>query len=396
MNVVRCILVVLALFALACTPSAPSDGSSEAPPLKIGNVTAFSGPQANLGEAARMGAELAAREINAAGGVNGRRIELIFRDDEANPTKAVQVVEELISNQRVNAIFGPVNTPNTLAVVPRINEARIIHMTVSSAPVIADPAQHPYTFRTQYYAPQEAAVMVRYFADIRGYRRLALLTDSSAYGQAGAQELLRELRQRGLSPVATESYNIGDASMTGQLVRILANGAEGILAWGFAPDLSVAAKELARLGSTVPMVGPSGITQPVFPQLSGEAGRPHLGVVPRRFTFTESAPAHPKAVEFIGKLDALYGPTWTAPITVSAPWYEMVYLYAEAVRRAGSDDPDRVRAVLESFRDYPSQDVYARWTFTPQKRDGVPLEEVTVAYVGELHHGLFRRPEDAP
>ncbi len=388
------LLALVILLASACSPlqSSPSGGET----LIIGAIAPLTGSSGTMGTGAKMGANLAAKEINAAGGVLGKRLEIVFRDDEGNSNKAVQVAQELLTNQRVKAILGPINTPNALAIAPILNNAQVINLTLSTGTATVDPAKFPFIFRAQYYARQEAETMIRYFVDVKGIKKLAILADSTGYGQGGVNELTTQLKARGLTPLGVESYNPGDTDMTGQVARILNAGAEGILAWGLGHDLAQAAKALDRLGSKVPMIGASGITMVGFRTLGGDAAKNHYGVYVRRFTYAPGSPKDPKAVEFVSKLDRDYGTSWDAQTVVSAPWYEMVYLYAEAVKRAGTDDPQKVKAELEKLSNYPSQGIYTTYSFSPDNHNGFKGDDLTVVYAAREDHGFYERPEDAP
>lgn len=381
----------------AASPAAsPATVAASGPPLRVGGVTALTGPQQTFGEGARLGAGLAAKEINARGGVLGRPIELIFRDDEANPTKAVQAFEDLATNQKVSAILGPINTPNALAVAQVVDRERLINLQITTGTATVDPQKHPTIFRPQYYATQEAQVMLDYALNVLGWKCPAILADSTGYGQGGVAELKAELSRRNVRPCGDDQkYNPGDTDLTGQLARIQASGADGILAWGLGNDLAQAAKGLAKLGSHLKMVGASGITTVGFRSLAGPDGQGHLGVYSRRFSFSDTEPADPKAVEFIAKLDAEFGTNWSAQTIVSAPWYEALYLYAEAVRRAGSDESAKVQAALESLREYPANGIYTTYSFGPNERNGFQAKDLVIVYAADERHGLYRRPNDA-
>lgn len=400
------ILIVLTSYGVPSSttarPAGPAPGQvaeSGAQPqakLVVGGVTALTGPQASFGEGARMGASLAAKEINARGGLLGREVEVVYRDDEANPTKAVQVVQELISNQGVKVILGPINTPNALAVAPAVTEAKVVNLQITTGTSTVDPGKHPTIFRPQYYAAQEAQLIVEYVARTRGVRKVGILADSTGYGQGGVAELRPRAQSSGVEIVAEEKYNPGDADVTGQVGRILNGGAEAILAWGLGNDLAQAAKALDKLGSRVPMIGASGITTVGFRQLAGEAGRDHLGVYAKRFSFSGRVQADARSRDFVDKLDAEYGPGWTAQTVVSAPWYEAVYLYAEAVTRAGSEESGRVQQALESLREFPANGIYTTYSFGPELRNGFQADDLTVVFAAEEQHGVYRRPDDAP
>jgi branched-chain amino acid transport system substrate-binding protein len=377
----------------AAAPAAKPSG----PPLQIGGVTPMSGPQQSFGEGSRMGAGLAAKEINARGGILGRPVEMIFRDDEANPTKAVQAFEDLATNQKVRAIIGPINTPNALAVADVATREKLINLQITTGTATVDPQKKPTIFRPQYYAAQEAQVMLDYALGVLGWKCPAILADSTGYGQGGVAELKAALAKRNVQPCGDDQkYNPGDADMTGQLGRIQAAQADGILAWGLGNDLAQVAKGLSKLGMNLKMVGASGITTVGFRSLAGPDGKDHLGVYSRRFSFSDRQPADPKARDFIGKLDAEFGANWSAQTVVSAPWYEALYLYAEAVRRAGSDDSAKVQAALESLQDYPANGIYTTYTFGPNERNGFQARDLAIVFAADEQHGLYRRPNNAP
>lgn len=387
--------------AAASPAASPATGTAAAkpsgPPLLIGGVTALSGPQQTFGEGARMGAGLAAKELNARGGILGRPIELVFRDDEANPTRAVQAFEDLATNQRVRAILGPINTPNALAVAPIASREKLINLQITTGTATVDAQKHPTIFRPQYYATQEARLMLDYALDVLGWKCPAILADSTGYGQGGVAELKAQLARRNAQPCGEDQkYNFGDTDLTGQLGRIQAANADGILAWGLGNDLAQAARGLAKLGSPLKMVGASGITTVGFRSLAGPEGRDHLGVYSRRFSSTESQPADQKARDFIARLDAEYGPSWTAQTVVSAPWYEAIYLYAEAATRAGSDDSARVQTALEGLQSFPANGIYTAYSFGPTERNGFQASDLTIVFAAEEQHGIYRRPANAP
>jgi branched-chain amino acid transport system substrate-binding protein len=362
----------------------------------VGGVTALSGPQQTFGEGARIGAGLAAKEINNRGGLLGRPIELIFRDDEANPTKAVQAMEDLATNQKVSVVLGPVNTPNALAVADVVVREKLINLQITTGTATVDPQKKPTIFRPQYYATQEAQVMLEYALGPLGWKCPAVLADSTGYGQGGVAELKAQLGQRGVQVCGEEQkYNPGDTDLTGQLGRIQASKADGILVWGLGNDLAQAAKGLAKLGMSQKMVGASGITTVGFRSLAGPDGREHLGVYARRFTYTDGQPADPKARDFIGRLDAEFGTSWSAQTVVSAPWYEALNLYAEAVTRAGSDESAKVQAALESLRDFPASGIYTTYSFGPSERNGFQARDLTIVFAADEQRGLYRRPPNA-
>ncbi|MCC7107252.1 MAG: ABC transporter substrate-binding protein, partial [Chloroflexi bacterium] len=300
-----------ALALVACAPA-------PAGPIKIGGLAPLTGPQSTFGEGARLGTGIAVRDINAAGGVLGRPLEIVMRDDEANPTKAVQAVQELVSNEKVSALIGPINTPSALAVAAPVGEAKLIDLQITTGTATVDPQKSPTIFRPQYYASQEANVMLDYALKTLGKKCPGILADSTGYGQGGVAELKASLDARGVKPCGEDQrYNSGEVDMTGQLSRIIASNADVILAWGLGHELANAALGLQKLGSPLKMVGASGITTVGFRALSKDAGAGHVGVYSRRFSAGDGAPADARALNFVDQLDRFASGSWEAQTIVS-------------------------------------------------------------------------------
>jgi len=250
---------LLRLIALAGWAACAAATAAE--PIRIGVSGPFTGGSSPMGISMRDGIRVAVDEINAAGGLLGRPVRLVERDDEARNERGVQVAQELVGREKVVAAIGIVNTGVALASQRVYQEARIPMVTaVATGSIVTRqflPPQHPdnFIFRMAASDTIQAAMIVEEAVERRRFRKVAILADSTNYGQLGREDLERALDRKGVRAVAVEKFNIRDIDMTRQLMRAREAGAEALLLYGIGPELAQIANGAAKLGWTVPIIG---------------------------------------------------------------------------------------------------------------------------------------------
>ena len=218
--------------------------------IKVGVTGPYTGGSSSMGVSMRDGVRLATKEINAAGGVGGKKLVLIERDDEAKNERGVQIAQELINNEKVVATLGFINTGVALASQRFYQEAKIpVINNVATGSLIT--GQFPkdsanYIFRTSAADNIQAPMIVKEAVDKRGFTKVAILADSTNYGQLGREDLEKALKERGITPVAVEKFNIGDVDMTSQLLKAKAAGSEVILTYAIGPELAQIANGMGK------------------------------------------------------------------------------------------------------------------------------------------------------
>src|SRR4051794_18374787 len=185
-----------------------------ADPIKIGVDGPFTGGSSSMGVSMRDGVRLAVQEINKSGGVLGRQLALVERDDEAKNERGVQIAQELINKERVSAAVGYINTGVALASQRFFQEAKIPVMNnVATGSVIShqfDDQPESYVFRNSAHDRIQAPMIVEEAVSRRGFKKVAILADSTNYGQLGREDLEKTLTAKGMKPVAVEKFNIKD------------------------------------------------------------------------------------------------------------------------------------------------------------------------------------------
>ena len=340
------ILATLAALALPASPASAIE------PIRIGVSGPFTGGSNPMGIAMRDGIRLAAREINEAGGILGRPVLLVERDDEARPERGAQVVQELINQEKVIAGLGIVNTGVALASQRFYQQAHIPMITsVATGSIITKqflPPQYPdnYIFRVSAPDTIQAAMIVEEAVVRRRLRKLAIFHDSTNYGQLGREDLERALERHSLKPVAVERFNIRDVDMTPQLARARAAGAEAILTYGLGPELAHLANGMVRIGWKVPLMGSWALAMSNFIDNAG----PNAEGTRMPQTFIQDGNT-PRRKAFIDKYRKAFGVERIPVAPAAAQGYDSMLLLTAAIRQARSTDGARLRDALESLKE---------------------------------------------
>ena len=320
--------------------------------IKIGVTGPFTGGSAPMGVSMRDGVKLAVSEINAKGGVLGRQLQLIERDDEAKNERGVQVAQELINKEKVAATVGYINTGVSLASQRFYQEAKIPVMNnVATGSIVTKqflPPEHKdnYIFRTSANDTIQSAMIVDEAIIKRKYTKVAILADSTNYGQLGREDLEKALAAKGIKPVAIEKYNIKDVDMTAQLLKAKQGGAQAVLTYGIGPELAQIANGMEKLGWKVPMIGSWTLSMGNFLDNAGKNGDGAL--MPQTFI---QDPNTPKRKAFIEAYQKAYKVDRIPSPVSAAQGYDSIYILAAAIKQAGNTDGIKVREALENLNE---------------------------------------------
>ena len=320
-------------------------------PIKIGVDGPFTGGSSSMGVSMRDGVRMATDEINKAGGVLGRPILLVERDDEAKNERGVQIAQELINKEHVVAVVGYINTGVALASQRFFQEAKIPVMNnVATGSLIThqfDDQPENYVFRNSAHDSIQAPMIVEEAVTRRGYKRVAILSDSTNYGQLGRADLEAALAQKGIKAVAVDKFNIKDVDMTPQLLKAKEAGAEAVLTYAIGPELAQIANGMTKLGWKVPMIGSWTLSMANFIDNAGPGGEGAR--MPQTFI---QEPTTPKRQSFIVSYLKTFNPKNSridSPVS-AAQGYDSIYLLAAAIKQAGGTDGPKIKAALEDLK----------------------------------------------
>ena len=355
----------------ACAPSRERQTAKPPNDIPVGVYAALSGSEGAFGTATVAGVQQAADEINAAGGVLGRKIRLIIQDDQGRPDEAVSVVTKFITADKVSVIIGENSSNQSLAAAPIAQAARIPMISPSSTnPAVTQKGD--YIFRVCFTDPYQGAALASFVTKNLGLKKAAILRDNKTdYSVGLAQVFETELTKRGGKVVLTQSYTGGDSDFHAQLTAIRQAAPDVVFIPGFYTEVGQIAIQARDLGITVPLVGGDGWDSPTVIEIGGRSldgcyYSDHYFVGEERAAVKSFVAAVQKR---IGKL----------PDANSALGYDALRLYAQAVKRAGTTDPARVRDALASTRDY--QGVSGVITMGPERN---PLKPVAMIKIENL------------
>lgn len=339
------------IITAAAVSFAMAGAAFAADPIKIGLTGPFTGGSSSMGVSMRDGVKLAVTEINKNGGVLGRQLVVVERDDEAKNEVSVQIAQELINKEEVAATLGFINTGVALASQRFYQEAEIpVINNVATGTAVTQQFLPPkeksnYIFRNAANDTIQSAMIAEEAVKRQGFKKPAILADSTNYGQLGRQDLEKALATMGVKPVATEKFNIGDTDMTAQLLRAKEAGADVLLTYAIGPELAQIANGMAKLGWKVPMIGSWTLSMASFIDTAGANGEGAM--MPQTFIQLGDTA---KRKAFIDAYQAAYKVDRIPSPVSAAQGYDSVYLLAAAITQAGSTDGKKVREALENLK----------------------------------------------
>lgn len=365
--------------------------------IKVGVIGPFTGGSASMGVSMRDGVRLAAKEINAAGGIDGNKIVLVERDDEAKNERGVQIAQELINNEKVAATLGYINTGVALASQRFFQEAKIpVINNVATGTLITRQfpnAAENYIFRTSAADNIQAPMIAKEAVEKRGLKKVAILADSTNYGQLGREDLEKALKTYGITAVATEKFNLGDVDMTSQLLRAKNAGAEVILTYAIGPELAQIANGMAKLGWKKPMIGSWTLSMASFIDTAGKNG--NGATMPE--TFIQQPATTPKRKTFVDAYLKDFKPkngVIASPVS-AAQGYDSVYLLAAAIKQAKGTEGPKILAALQDLKT-PVDGVVMTYNkpFSATDHEAIKAKDVVMGIV-ENGRVEFLNAEDA-
>jgi branched-chain amino acid transport system substrate-binding protein len=375
------------LASLATGLTRPAIAASE--PIRIGFLPALTGPSSSTGIAINRGTILAVDEINAAGGVGGRRIELITRDTQSDPTKAVNAASELTRGDKVHVVWGPLNSGEALAATPLIARNGIPQVDSCWVDALTDVRKYPLAFRNAPTNHQVGAAANHYVLDILKVKKIAVIGDTTGYGTASVDTYVPMIKTSGGDVVYQGESDASNPDLRPELLRMRDAGAEVIMPWSVnAGFLSRIINTRSQMGWDVPIVGQttlgSGQTKALLekPEYWNKVYQNNF----RPCSFTSAGTFPPRTAEFVDRLRSAKIEMGDTLLWWIAVGYDAPRMIADAVKAAGSA-PEQIGGHWNTMTKWPG--VYGDISFTPQSRDGYPDDEVVMCEAKSFRDGAF-------
>jgi len=320
-------------------------------PIRIGAFLAVTGTAAFLGDPEQKTLELYVEKLNAAGGLKGRKLQLVSYDSGGDAEKARTFARRLIEQDKVDVIVGGSTTGETMAVVPLVEAAGVPFISLAGAVVIIEPVKK-WVFKTPH---TDRMACERIFLDLRSrnIERIALISGAGGFDKSMRAECLKVAPAHKIQIVADEAYGAGDTDMTAQLTKIRNTaGVQAVLNAGFGQGPAIVTKNFRQLAINVPLYQSHGVASKEFIKLAGEAAegvRLPAAALLVADTLPDNDPQKKVVVDYTREYTARYK---TDVSTFGGHAYDGLMLAAEAIRRAGSTNKEAVRSALESIKGY--------------------------------------------
>lgn len=314
--------------------------------IKIGFNADQSGTgAAELGVAARHGFELAIEDINKAGGVLGRPLVGVIRDDTGHPPKSIQNMTELIDNEKMAAVIGPTNSGNALAWlhIPQQKKVPVIVPVATATEITRRYASEPqnFIFRISMVDREQVALLVAYAIKASKNQKIAIIGDATGFGQQGIKDLTEVLALHGLERAAVAKFAPKDTDMTSQLARIRESGADTLIVYGLADANAQLLRSMEKVNYFPTTLGTWGNMSTALLDIAGPKLSEHI-----IFATSIAENSSPRAVALAKRVRARYPKL--ATFVSAAQAYDSVMVLAAAMKKAGSTDGAKVAEALDT------------------------------------------------
>ena len=341
--------------------------------IKIGLVTALSGQSARAGEAITRGLQVAIDEINARGGVLKKKLELVRRDDEATPAKGVIAARELIFKEKVTVLFGGLDTPVSLAIVPIVNQEKLPFMGpwAAGTPITRNGANPNFVFRVSAVDEIVDKAMLQYAQKTFNAKNCGMILVNNPWGESNEKGLTAALAAQGMRPAGIEKFEGNDVDVVPQLSRLKAAGADCLFLVGNVGPSAQVVKSLDRMGWKPPIVSHWGPAGGRFTELAGPSA-PSVHFVQTYSFFGKQTPVGDKVLKaLMAKYPDIKGPGDVTPAVGVANAYDAMMLTAMAIEKAGSTNGPAIREGYYKIDRYEGLIKTYTKPFTPENHDAV-------------------------
>ena len=334
------------LFTFACVDKSSTGGTTSGggDTIKVGVYGDLTGQTSSFGQSTKNGIELAVEEINNAGGVNGKKIQLVVEDDQGRPEQAKTVVSKLINQDKVIAVLGEVASTNSLAAAPVAQDAKIPMITPSSTnPKVTETGD--YISRVCFIDPFQGSTMAKFAATTLKAKTAAILGDvNSDYSKGLTQFFEEEFTKQGGKVVAKEAYTQTDPDFKGQLTKIRELKPDVLYVPGYYGQVGIIAKQARELGMDIPLLGGDGWDSPELWKLGGDALK--NSYISNHYSADNPAP---EIQNFVKAYQKKFN---VVPDSLAALAYDAAKVLADAIKRAGGTDSAKLKDAINATKNF--------------------------------------------
>ena len=341
MRIMKLVTVALAIVAMCVAPALAADT------IKVGAILAVTGPASFLGAPEARTLEMLTEELNAKGGISGKKIELIIKDSGASPEKAISFAKQLIEEEKVFAIIGPSTSGETMAIKNLAEESKTILLSCAAAEVIVKPVAK-YVFKT----PQmDRDAVIRIFEQMKkmGISKIGVLSSNTGFGKAGKEQIEKLAPEHGIQILVSEVYDKAATDLTAEVTKVSAAKVQGIINWSIEPAQSICIKNARQVCSNVPVFQSHGFGNIQYVKSAGAAADGVIFPAGRLLvaeTLSDKNPQKAVLEDYKKKYEAKYKEDVS---TFGGHAYDAFLILTKAIEKAGADK-EKVRTAIETTK----------------------------------------------
>jgi branched-chain amino acid transport system substrate-binding protein len=358
--------ICLLVLAAAAFPLFAADAST----IKIGAILAVTGPAANLGLPEARTLEMIVEEANKAGGIIGRKIELLIKDSQGNAEKAISFAKQLVEEEGVLAIIGPTTSGESMKLKGYADENEQILISCAAAETIVNPVAK-WVFKT----PQMdsfAALMIFNEMKKMGISRIGAVVSNTGFGQGGKAQLEKLAPENGITLAITEVYDATAGDFTGVLTKVKAQNVQAVVNWSVEPAQSIVPKNMKQMGFDVPIFQSHGFGNIRYAEAAGKAAEGILFPCGRLLVADVLPASHPQK-KLLSEYKKAYEARFKEDVsTFGGHAYDAFLILSEAVKKAGSTDKVKVRDAIEGLKGLVG--TAGIFSFSPKDHNGLTMD----------------------
>lgn len=371
----------------AQAPEAQPAAASEVEPIKVGAVFSITGGASFLGAPEAKTVEMLADKLNQAGGINGRKIEMIIKDTGGKPENAISMTKQLIDEDKVLAILGPSTSGETMAIKDICQEGKTILLSCAAAENIVNPVAS-YVFKT----PQKDSDAARRIFGImkeKAISKIGVITSNDGFGMAGKAQIEKLAPEAGITVVISEVYDKQDTDLTGILTKIKGENVQAVVNWSIVPAQSLVAKNMKQIGLDVPLFQSHGFGNIKYVEAGGDAANGTIFPCGRLLVADVLPDNHPQK-KLLLQYKQDYESRYKEPVsTFGGHAYDAFEILVAAIRKAGSAEPEKVREAIENLTGFVG--TAGIFNFSAQDHNGLGLDAFEMLTVKDGKFAIYTK-----
>jgi len=380
MRISKIIAVIVVTLVLFTAPAFAEDT------IKIGAILAVTGPASNLGAPEARTLEMLVEDINAKGGIIGKKVDLIIKDTGGSPEKAVSFAKQLIEEDKVFAIIGPTTSGETMAIKNLVEEGKTILLSCAAAEVIVNPLAK-YVFKV---APKDSYAVMKIFQQMKQMKisKIGVLSSNTGFGKAGKEQLEKLAPENGIQILISEVYDKSATDLTAEVTKLKAKGVQALVNWSIEPAQAIVVKNARQIGMTVPIFQSHGFANITYCRMCGPSAEGVIFPASRIIVADLLPDKHPQK-SVVQAYKKAYETKYSEDVsTFGGHAYDALMILARAIREGGYDR-EKARTSIEHIKGFIG--TAGIFSFSPTDHNGLDIESFVMLTVKDGKFALLEK-----